>query len=501
MVASLVLVLSGGLASNATDAWVPPTLDSEGSVEDSIKQIKKGFHNLLIGEVDSLNHSFGNYRTGTWMQKQTKNNYKACFDPGPKFDCYSNTPGFYVGSAVLPVCGKVIESCIEKVWIYEAGEEPKEATFERNLVGQTTAGYPDKGIPRGSTPSIWKADKAHSGGNEYTAGANVAFGIDRGRLFIESLTFSVVPTEEIPYPGAEPASYEVCSGPYRDTGEVGDCGGGMSFTTYCVYGQTEICGNRKEFSENTRVGVQLKLHNSITGWFHGRVQRPDLQVTRINDKYNRVRVDAAPVEVSRFFAQSRPDLGDKNPLDVIQNIGYGGSYTIVGSTMPDAFRILSNYRKRAKDTAAGISTIWSVSTMADYLASQNGSRCLADRSRILGIVTTNATAYSGAAPIFKDGFLNYEVAGMHYLPGGTELSRGSYDLVMRSEVARCLYGLANVPLSATVSVVNDKGKKSFATTVVGEKNGWLKLGAYGFTFSKKTIKVKVVKAKPKKKKR
>jgi hypothetical protein len=120
---------------------------------------------------------------------------------------------------------------------------------------------------------------------------------------------------------------------------------------------------------------------------------------------------------------------------------------------------------------------------------------------VLGIVTTNATAYSGAAPQFKGGFLNYEVAGMHYLPGGEELSEGSYDLVMRSDVARCLYGFSAAPLSATVSVVNNKGKKSVATTVVNEKKGWLKMAAYGFTFSKKIIKVKVVKAKKTKKKK
>jgi hypothetical protein len=117
---------------------------------------------------------------------------------------------------------------------------------------------------------------------------------------------------------------------------------------------------------------------------------------------------------------------------------------------------------------------------------------------VLGIVTTNAAVYYGRAPEFRNGFLNYEVAGMHYLPGGLELSQGSYDLVMRSDLARCLYGFSNAPLSASVSVVNNKGQRSFATTVVSEKNGWLKMAAYGFTFSKKVIKVKITKAKKKK---
>jgi hypothetical protein len=111
------------------------------------------------------------------------------------------------------------------------------------------------------------------------------------------------------------------------------------------------------------------------------------------------------------------------------------------------------------------------------------------------MVTTNALGYDGNAPSFKGGFLNYQVAGLHYAVGGTELNEGSYDLVMRSDTARCLYGFSKAPLYATVSVLNDKGAKSTATTVVREKNGWLKMAAYGFTFSKKTIKVKVTKKK------
>jgi hypothetical protein len=173
----------------------------------------------------------------------------------------------------------------------------------------------------------------------------------------------------------------------------------------------------------------------------------------------------------------------------------GGPYTIAGSNSEDGFAFVNRYRNRAKDIANGVSTLWSVSTIPAPNSSGRGA-CLADTSRVLGIVTTNATVYYGRAPEFRNGFLNYEVAGMHYLPGGEELSEGSYDLVMRSDLARCLYGFSNAPLSASVSVVNNKGKKSFATTVVNEKAGWLKMAAYGFTFSKKTIRVKVTRAVP-----
>jgi hypothetical protein len=66
--------------------------------------------------------------------------------------------------------------------------------------------------------------------------------------------------------------------------------------------------------------------------------------------------------------------------------------------------------------------------------------------------------------------------------------------VVRSDVARCLYGFSKAPLSATISVTGG-ADKTVATTVVSEKNGWLKLAAYGFTFSDKTIKVKITQPK------
>lgn len=493
----IAVAIGNGVPSMAQDAWQPVAQDLveiSGSLFDAQR---KGYHNLLIQEQTHGKASFGSFRTGSWMQKQTEDNYVACFDPGPKADCYTGKSGMYVGSAMLPVCGEVVESCIEKVWIYPQGSAPIEATLVKSLEGQTTKGYPAKGVPTGGTASVWSSNTLHSAGTgEYAVLANMFFALQGSKLTVENLQLSVFPVVEKSDPGQTAPEYTVCNGGLHRGDSVGDClGGGSGFSFGCAYTQTDICGSTQQFSENTRVGVQLRLHKEITGWFHGRVKSPDLQVTRINSIYNRVKVDAAPVSVARFNTTSRPDLGDKNPLDVIENIGYAGQFTDVSSTMPDAFRILQNYRKRAQDTASGVSTIWSISSVSAQLASRSGSSCLADTSRVLGLVTTNATAYTGSAPEFRGGFLNYEVSGMHYLPGGEELSTGSYDLVMRSDVARCIYGFGKAPLSASVSVVNNKGKKTFATTVVNEKNGWLKLAAYGFSFSKKTVKVKITQAK------
>lgn len=71
------------------------------------------------------------------------------------------------------------------------------------------------------------------------------------------------------------------------------------------------------------------------------------------------------------------------------------------------------------------------------------------------------------------------------------MNLGSYDLLMRSDVARCLYGFTAAPVSASITVVNDGVNKAVGTSVLKEKNGWLRLSAYGFTYSNPTIKIRL----------
>jgi hypothetical protein len=103
--------------------------------------------------------------------------------------------------------------------------------------------------------------------------------------------------------------------------------------------------------------------------------------------------------------------------------------------------------------------------------------------------------YDGSPPVFTDEQLVYHVAGLHFKPDGVTPIQGSYDLVMRSDVARCLYGFTSAPVQVSVSVIGENGESKVATTSVTEKDGWLKMGAYGFTFSNPQISVKMTQPK------
>ena len=183
--------------------------------------------------------------------------------------------------------------------------------------------------------------------------------------------------------------------------------------------------------------------------------------------------------------------GEQSLINQMGNWGTpSGSATGTNGSRKEAMSIIETYRSTLKDTATGVSSFWSMST----IEGGNGSPCLSDTSKVLGVVTTNSMAYNGSAPSFSKGSLDYKVAGLHFMPDGKTEVEGTYDLVMRSETARCLYGFTTAPVSATISVTAASGESKVATTVVSEKNGWLKLAAYGFTFSSPTISVKLTQA-------
>ncbi|MHB1088784.1 MAG: hypothetical protein ACYC19_08495 [Acidimicrobiales bacterium] len=171
---------------------------------------------------------------------------------------------------------------------------------------------------------------------------------------------------------------------------------------------------------------------------------------------------------------------------------FGGLVDVISPNWSQAFSAIDDLRSEANDTAAGVTTVWTINSLAAY-----GNSCLSDGSKILGLVTTNAMAYDGNAPAFADGFFTYHVAGMHYLPDGTVAS-GTYDMIMADSVARCIYGFTNAPISATISVSENSGVESIATTTVSDTGGWLHLGAYNFNFSDPVITMQLTQATAKK---
>ena len=72
--------------------------------------------------------------------------------------------------------------------------------------------------------------------------------------------------------------------------------------------------------------------------------------------------------------------------------------------------------------------------------------------------------------------------------------KGSYSLIMRTEEARCLYGLGDSDFTSEVSVTDPSGVSKSSQTSVADDGTWLRIWADEFTFSSPRISVKLAKA-------
>lgn len=246
-----------------------------------------------------------------------------------------------------------------------------------------------------------------------------------------------------------------------------------------------------DFDPNTAMQATIRLSSTAAGWYRARLSDPEIQISNFSATNNRVSLYGKTVSVPTFVLRKKVAELNAEERDFANNFGYSKGVVGANPGDPMIFPYVNYFRKIVGDKTTEQTTYWSVSSTT--WTSQNP--CLADSKRVLGIVTTNAMGYDGTAPKFQDGTLNYRVTGLHHGPDGKSLNLGTYDLLLRSDAARCLYGFSNAPVSASVSITSGDGSQNVATTVVTEKDGWLKLQAAGFTFSEKTIRLKLDQAK------
>jgi hypothetical protein len=400
-------------------------------------------------------------------------------------------------SAILPLCGTANENCIESVKIYKSDGEPTDAKYVKNVAGFSFPSNPKLGNQRGVTPSIWDAPGVvNAGGStKYVVAPRVIYTYWNGQLHVSDFQASVFPIIEKSDPRYKPVT--LVKGLDNETTYSNFDNGDFSPTHSCVATDVGWCGYKSDFSAGTRIELNLRLANKVTGWLHGRLRNPEITV-KVKDKdFNVVSIAADPVTIPIMYAEisEAEQLADVY-LTVLES-AWGGfrnpsvAWHSIASEDPAARLLISRVAKSANDTAAATATSWQVKSIR---TENDFTGCLTDSDRLIGLVTTNAMAYAGGAPAFTDNKLSYEVAGLHFMPDGKTPVEGTYDLAIRSDVARCLYGFSKAPISATINVTGANGETKTATTVVSEKDGWLKLAAYGFTFSSPTISVKLSQA-------
>jgi hypothetical protein len=380
----------------------------------------------------------------------------------------------------------------------------------------TFEGDRTQGIPQGTGAGIWKVNDGR-GENSYALVVGMELTVtdvlesraagNDSRITRNKMIFALQPVENVTgwqFPEVEMSIQD---------GLV--LGNGSSLERGCFVVATGYCALRKAFPENIRYELTARFSKGVQGWMVGRIQDSSL-ITRTLPTMDGFEVTVAgkastigevlawskwkdtSQEVRDLYTQGVDGIqwrGDKSsPEQLNPDPEKRTLLTYLNEAGEKSIRHFSAWLPLISDRATAMRTRWNLQSVRDQDATY--TRCTEGRG-ISGVVNSNASVYSEGPPIFNKATqaLEYKVAAPHYRSDGLTLHRGHYDLAIRGDVARCIYGFSDAPISATVSIESDSGTSTISTESVTERDGWIRLTATGFTYSSPTIKVQLTQSK------
>ena len=387
-------------------------------------------------------------------------------------------------NAILPPCELgVSDTCVESLTLIDSSGKSVKATFTKDVETKKYQGNSKFSTPYGGSISVWKAEGvANSLGTQEYA---VKVHIDQQNFDNRECGLDPV---KCPF---KLGNFSALVSPIKVQP--------IDNTLNCLWTAGNECGQVGKFPEGVRVGLSVRITNNLTGFMFGRMQDVTMEVTPYSPTINTVRVEASPVNVPSIYAYVEMSALPQNPeiekywkqrRANLATQDFQSSDTVDLGPWPqyamDDFLAFEKYVK----SGPTVSSIWKFGT---GLGQATGSPCFNDKSKLLGLVTTNASTFLPFPPIFDGASLNYKVGGAHHLEDGITLTKGVYDLALRSDFARCLYGFSNAPIKAAVTIsYGQEGTQNVATETVSQDTAkeWIYISAKNFTFSAPTIKVK-----------
>jgi hypothetical protein len=256
-----------------------------------------------------------------------------------------------------------------------------------------------------------------------------------------------------------------------------------------------------QFPEDLQIRVRLKLGpvaKDLWGWFDGKVINPDV-ILDVTSPDGIVEIAGSPsktpmgITIKKALKDIGPEVTSifKCPDGLPESMCPPKSglkwFSTDGNSEVSKFSIFE--KEFGEISTVGYKTEWwvkttrwpDVATVRDCPAEQNG---------FTGIVTTNATMYGTAAPIWdpSDKTFSFQVASPH-LGVNRTLNKGYYSLVLPKSLAECRWGKDIAQAKIIVSVVSPGGNTNVAISNYSIKNNLLTFNVSGFTFSSPTIKV------------
>ena len=412
----------------------------------------------------------------------------------------------YFFNSIFTKCADASDTnCIDSFSIKGPDGTLRQGIFQRNWVPSAVfTGDKARHLPTGYGPNTWTVTNSKGEIETFALSVGVVGYIDRRatKSIYESFFAAIQPIKEVPRTDVRRPIANVTN---RADGD--GPGSNMTFLEKgCQIAEDGNCGYRLSFDLENTVVLKVRISQPVQGWLHGRMKDADINITTAPDNSQLIEIAAKPLTIPSIYGWVKWTDLPQGVKDVYP-VGSGGTgRSLADFTTTDlvsrtllsksevagdrAIKEMNLWLPLLKDKAAAMRTFWVAQTIKGELPidSQN---CVRGKG-FSGVIGTNAAVYSDGPPTFdkEEQSLNYTVGASH-LDSKGELFKGYYQLNLRSDVARCLYGFGSSPIQAKIEVSSSDGTPTLATTVINESNGWLKMTAAGFTFSTPKIKVKL----------
>ena len=383
-----------------------------------------------------------------------------------------------------------------------------------NVVGSSALGIPD-----GWNPSLWTFPGiTHAGGSDFLLAASVlSFGAPAAK------PGDHLELEAALYPVSEVATSDTYHGPINGVSD--DHPEYHINSDQCpIFLGNNQCATAWPFPANVKFQITIRTSGPISGWIHGRIDKPDVSVSSFGPNGTRIQISGGSEVVPVFaswqkYANLPSDF--KNFLNTLSLPQKGNIYTYNWPSIWDGsgvapysklsiehdidnyddanFKEFQYFLGMSDNKSIADKSQWAFYTgfTGDRSTKDAWQNCQNSTSSLNGVVTTNSTMYLDAPPTYDPttGTLNYQVSSPHFNRQGVA-NVGHYDLLINSDIARCLYHFTNAPVQASVQVVDSDGTTQVATSVLNESNGFLHLSVSGFGYSAPTLKVKLTQDAP-----
>lgn len=397
-------------------------------------------------------------------------------------------------------------NCVESLEVIDSQGTAQQATYLRGFpqtpaIPEFTA--PGAFMPAGGSVPLWEYSTGTGTARILTTGLTTSTFNATGGRWVQSpgdlFSFALVPVQIEARPGVpKPGMVEQIDPSTGLTG-INRTGWGDPSTLGCAAFDTDECAIDAPFPADHRFRVTLRLRDTAAMYLNGAVDEPVAFSAKI-DGGHRFVLEAAPspvIGMAGWIPKSQvprsvidgalASVGDTRYWDIDFD---AASYRSLGRGGTGPLAWLKALLPFFGDRASFIVDAWYVentTTLGQFTAG-----CM-DRARgeFIGIVSSNATAYTGDPPRYdpSTATLSYEVAGPHYMPDGITLSKGRYSINMNADFVQCLLGVAKVPSMARVELIYPDGEASAATLAVKQDKNWLRLYYENFTFSSPTVSV------------